>query len=220
MKKKSPPSIMSNMITTSQFKPVDEISQLIEHFLPHSYSFSIKKDEIIHYINEKERECFLIHQGVISLHRLGDGLLLSSEQAPFIFGLSNQHSSNNALFLRSEEPCLVSRLSLQKVIDIISEHNLWKSQAKFLAFITSRWYDHSARTCKMSSYDIIRLLLIELMNEPEAFRLSITAANYIKNRCFLSRSGIMRILSELRAGGYIKTERGILLGFNYLPLKY
>ncbi len=72
----------------------------------------------------------------------------------------------------------------------------------------------------MSSYEIIRFQLQELMNESERIRTSITAANYIKSRTYLSRSGIMRIIAELREAGYIELNRGILVAIKHLPLKY
>ncbi|WP_449549072.1 helix-turn-helix domain-containing protein [Lelliottia amnigena] len=43
--------------------------------------------------------------------------------------------------------------------------------------------------------------------------------NYIQNRCLLSRSGIMSVLSSLRAGGHIELENGKLVKINYLPDK-
>ena len=55
------------------------------------------------------------------------------------------------------------------------------------------------------------------MQEPDAIRLNTTAAAYIKSRTYLSRSGIMRILSELRTGKYITMERGVLLDIHHLP---
>ena len=65
-----------------------------------------------------------------------------------------------------------------------------------------------------------RKRLVELMQEPEAIRQNITAAAYIKSRTYLSRSGIMRILAELRTGKYITMERGVLVEIHHLPRKY
>ncbi|SQI91360.1 cyclic nucleotide-binding domain-containing protein [Klebsiella oxytoca] len=59
------------------------------------------------------------------------------------------------------------------------------------------------------------------MQESAEIRQSITAANYIQSRTFLSRSSIMKILAELKKGSYITTERGILLQIKQgIPLKY
>lgn len=73
---------------------------------------------------------------------------------------------------------------------------------------------------QLSSYEIIRLQLLELMQEPERLRLNVTAANYIQNRTYLSRSGIMRILSQLRDAQCITLQRGVLLEVHSLPPKF
>ncbi|MEH9277909.1 helix-turn-helix domain-containing protein, partial [Klebsiella quasipneumoniae] len=69
-----------------------------------------------------------------------------------------------------------------------------------------------------ASYRVVRTKSY-LFNKA-AIRQQITAAAYIKSRTYLSRSGIMRILAELRTGNYITMERGILLDINHLPRKY
>ena len=58
------------------------------------------------------------------------------------------------------------------------------------------------------------------MQEPEAIRKNTTAAAYIKSRTYLSRSGVIRILAELRTGKYITMERGVLIDIHHLPRKY
>ncbi len=57
------------------------------------------------------------------------------------------------------------------------------------------------------------------MLEPSRIRKSMTAAGYIMDKTLLSRSGIMRILKQLREAKYIILERGILVGINHLPTK-
>ena len=58
------------------------------------------------------------------------------------------------------------------------------------------------------------------MSEDARLRNSITAENYIRDKTNLSRSGIMRILSELKEGGYIEINRGILMMVHQLPEKF
>ena len=58
------------------------------------------------------------------------------------------------------------------------------------------------------------------MSENEKYRNNITAENYIRDKTNLSRSGIMRILSELKEGGYIEINRGILIKVHQLPEKF
>jgi hypothetical protein len=99
-------------------------------------------------------------------------------------------------------------VSLETFNQIVSQQDLWEHFAKLLIYTASRVYEHCAQISQMSAYDIIRFQLVELMQEPDAIRKNTTAAAYIKSRTYLSRSGIMRILAELRTGKYITMARG------------
>lgn len=147
-------------------------------------------------------------------------MVLNSEKASFILGVSNQLSQTEDLYLRINEDAQMSRMPLERFNLLIESFGLWESLCKVLIYTASRVYEHCTLISQMSSYEIIRFQLLELMNESERIRTSITAANYIKNRTYLSRSGIMRIIADLRDAGYIELNRGILLSIKHLPLKY
>ncbi|OUG65079.1 winged helix-turn-helix transcriptional regulator, partial [Klebsiella variicola] len=174
---------------------------------------------VVHYYKDDIRQCFLLLQGSVALHRRGDGIVLNSESAPFILGVSSQFSSEH-LYVRALETSEIARVPLDCFNHIVAHLDLWEHFSKLLIYTASRVYEHCAQISQMSAYDIIRFQLVELMQEPDAIRQKITAAAYIKSRTYLSRSGIMRILAELRTGKYITMERGILLDINHLPRKY
>ena len=67
---------------------------------------------------------------------------------------------------------------------------------------------------------MIRQQLIKLMEEDESYRSSVTAERYIREKTQLSRSGVMRILADLKTGGFIEMEEGRLIKINKLPAKY
>lgn len=124
------------------------------------------------------------------------------------------------MYVRALETSEIGMLALASFNQIIANDNLWEHFAGLLMYSASRVYEHCAMISQLSAYDIICTQLVELMQEPESIREHTTAANYIKSRTWLSRSGIMRILSELRTGGYITMQRGVLQEINHLPLKY
>ena len=72
---------------------------------------------------------------------------------------------------------------------------------------------------QLSAYEIIRSDLIELINELNVNENKITAVSNIMDHSFLSRSGIMRVLSKLKSDGYIHLSRGILTDIIDLPEK-
>ncbi|HAT1622037.1 TPA: cyclic nucleotide-binding protein [Raoultella planticola] len=202
-----------------KLKPFLHIETLNKHVLPAAERLVIGRGDVVHYYKEDIRQCFLLLHGSVALHRRGDGIVLNSESAPFILGVSSQFSSEH-LYVRALETSEIARVSLDCFNNIVDQQNLWEHFSKLLIYTASRVYEHCAQISQMSAYDIIRFQLVELMQEPDAIRQKITAAAYIKSRTYLSRSGIMRILAELRTGKYIIMERGVLLDINHLPRKY
>lgn len=211
----------SSCITSTQaVKPVTDIEKIIEQISPFSQIFKANKGEILRYYSGNKRTCYLLHEGSVTLNRRGDGMVLNSEKASFILGVSNQFTQSENLYLRVNENALMSRLPLERFNLLIESFGLWESLCKLLVYTASRVYEHCTLISQMSSYEIIRFQLQELMNESERIRSSITAANYIKSRTYLSRSGIMRILAELREADCIELNRGTLVAIKNLPLKY
>ncbi|NJQ21268.1 helix-turn-helix domain-containing protein [Pantoea sp. LS15] len=202
-----------------KLKPLRHIEKLIENMLPDAEKIILSKGEVVQYYRNDSRQCFLLTHGSVALHRRGDGIILNSESAPFILGVSSQFSSEH-LYVRALETSKMASVSLDCFNHVVARQNLWEHFSHLLIYTASRVYEHCAQISQMSAYDIIRFQLVELMQEPEAVRLNITAAAYIKSRTYLSRSGIMRILAELRTGKYITMERGVLIDIRHLPRKY
>lgn len=202
-----------------KLKPLRHIEKLIENMLPDAEKIILSKGEVVQYYRNDSRQCFLLTHGSVALHRRGDGIILNSESAPFILGVSSQFSSEH-LYVRALETSEMASVSLDCFNQVVARQNLWEHFSHLLIYTASRVYEHCAQISQMSAYDIIRFQLVELMQEPEAVRLNITAAAYIKSRTYLSRSGIMRILAELRTGKYITMERGVLIDIRHLPRKY
>lgn len=202
-----------------KLKPLRHIEKLIENMLPDAEKIILSKGEVVQYYRNDSRQCFLLTHGSVALHRRGDGIILNSESAPFILGVSSQFSSEH-LYVRALETSEMASVSLDCFNQVVARQNLWEHFSHLLIYTASRVYEHCAQISQMSAYDIIRFQLVELMQEPEVVRLNITAAAYIKSRTYLSRSGIMRILAELRTGKYITMERGVLIDIRHLPRKY
>ena len=188
-------AIESSMYKALPLKPIEHVEKLIAHLKPHANTRETKCRQIINNENNRPHQCYLLLKGTIGVFRARDGFMLNSEVAPFI--------------------------PLEKVNDVIANENLWESLAKVLIYTAGRVYDHCTRISAPTSYDIIRAQLYELMRESNEFRQNITAANYIQSRTFLSRSSVMKILADLKKGGYIVTDRGVLKQIQQnIPLKY
>ncbi|ENE1421905.1 helix-turn-helix domain-containing protein [Salmonella enterica] len=200
-----------------KFKPVGHIEQIIHKVSPFAETFIATKGEVLRYNVANQHHCYLLHSGSITLNRRGDGMVLNREQAPFILGVSNQYSTAGNLYVKVVENAQLSRLSVERFNLLTESYNLWQSLCFLLVYNASRVYEHSTVISQMSSYEVIRFQLNELKNEPDEIRLTTTAASYILNRTYLSRSWVMRILSVLKNEGYITLRRGILMKIGPLP---
>lgn len=207
-------------LTILNKKPIADIEMLIARLNSGSNKMETKPRQIINYMDSNERKCFILHKGSVSLYRSIDGMVLNTESAPFVFGMSTQLTNPDYLHIRTHDESEVSWIPLDVANQIIAQENLWKNLSALLIYTVTRVYDHCTKISSLSSYDIIRYQLYELMSETQEIRTSVSIANYIQSRTFLSRSSIMKILAQLKTGGYITTERGCLLGINNIPLKY
>ncbi|MNE13367.1 putative DNA-binding transcriptional regulator [compost metagenome] len=153
------------------------------------------------------------------INRRDDGITLNTESAPFVFGFTLNSKLHPRLCIRPSPDAVLRRLSLESAMHIVEEESLWEPLTQLLIFISARLFRHCTRLSQSGMYETVRSLLIELINESPKIRYAESTYNYIQNRCLLSRSGIMSILSSLRTGGHIELENGKLVKINYLPDK-
>jgi hypothetical protein len=139
-----------------------------------------------------------IVKGSVALHRRGDGIVLNSESAPFVLGVSSQHT-NGHMYVRALETSEIRPLALESFNQIIANDNLWEHFSKLLIYTASRVYEHCAQISQMSAYDIIRTSLLSLCRNPSHTG-KYDGGSLHQKPTYLSRSGIMRILSELAPG--------------------
>ncbi|EPM0023515.1 helix-turn-helix domain-containing protein [Citrobacter farmeri] len=203
-----------------QSKPVQDIQRLIATFEPHSRVLPPQADHSLNMAEFAKRKCVLLHTGYASLCRQSDGLVLNTESAPFVFGFSDLYQTTQNLTVYPGPMTKLSTLPLIQAWKIVEREEQWESLAKLLMHISTRLYGHCVRTSHTASYETIRALLLELNDEPEALRQTTPVLQYIQSRCFLSRSGILHILSQLRIGNYITINNGRLIKMGSLPIKF
>ena len=164
--------------------------------------------------------CYLILEGTIAIYRRSDDMMLSTARSPALFGLANLTDIYFNDYIKTVSPCLIGILSTEKVSEIIKEKALWGLLSKQLMFVYSRLYNNVMPQGAPTAYEMIRQQLVKLMEEDEAYRLGVTAERYIREKTQLSRSGVMRILADLKTGGFIEIDEGRLIKINKLPAKY
>ncbi|WP_097305453.1 helix-turn-helix domain-containing protein [Pseudomonas chlororaphis] len=199
-------------------KPVDDIEQLITHFL--QCAQPVPTHQALTF-NPYTPQIYLLTEGVVHLHRQSDHLLLSSIYARHVIGLAELLHPVGKTYLRREPECKISAVSRETVLSILNESPvLWSSVSRLLAYHLHFSSLRDLHLINHHAYDAVRGKLIELMSAPIAIRRRLSALRYIQERTTLSRSMILKLLSELRMGGYIEMKRGCLTSISILPLHY
>ncbi|MCL6720421.1 hypothetical protein M8R21_32270 [Klebsiella sp. T2.Ur] len=96
--------------STTELKPVTRIQRIIDIVAPYAEDFSVSKGEVLRYSYNNKRVCYLLHEGHTTLYRRGDGMVLNSEQAPFIMGVSNMKARQEHLYGRATSDVKLSRI--------------------------------------------------------------------------------------------------------------
>lgn len=201
-------------------KPEYHIKKLIDAI---SQPDNIKKGRIrqitpINYHGEKI--CFILHEGSVGIYRGRDQLLISHAHAPILLGMNFLAEANVDFILQARTPIRYEVIPVSHVKEIIERENLWEDAAYYYMFTIKRLMSAHNNSAGLSTYELIRLNLAALMDEDDSIRLSVSASDYIQEKTNLSRSRVMKILSDLKTGGYIDTHRGVLINIKSLPDKY
>lgn len=201
-------------------KPVGDIERLIACLQPVSLALGFHKGESIKLItamdkNQNEKKCavILLVKGEINLWSVVTGKrLVATAQAPAIFGLMGSSFRNDTYKLIPKPGSELYCLSRDIAIDRITQQALIREVLNYYSYMS----DYQSRTSNLlinrTSYEIVCALLQEINAIPYEKRIKISVINYILVRSKLARSGVAKILSDLRFGGYIEIQYGKLKG--------
>ncbi|EPY1555815.1 helix-turn-helix domain-containing protein [Klebsiella quasipneumoniae] len=199
-------------------KPLHAVESLLSAFRPVSTPFELAQSNYYHFpLAQSESGFILLEEGVASVCFAENQLVISTILAPAILGLIDNYGVFNGLpdkrhcSLFAETDLSGRWIAHQAAVNILNEKNLWQEMAHIL---TQRLMVLSMREQELlgvDSYQMVRILLMELAVYSETYRRQINVLRFIQRRTNLSRSRIMSILSELRKGGYIIIHRGVLM---------
>lgn len=194
------------------------MESLLSAFRPVSTPFELAQSNYYHFpLAQSESGFILLEAGVASVCFAENQLVISTILAPAILGLIDNYGVFNGLpdkrhcSLFAETDLSGRWIAHQAAVNILNEKNLWQEMAHIL---TQRLMVLSMRERELlgvDSYQMVRILLMELAVYSETYRRQINVLRFIQRRTNLSRSRIMSILSELRKGGYIIIHRGVLM---------
>lgn len=199
------------------------VSEIEEFFNSLKSTLKIKKGKPGQRFSLEEkgnRLCFILFEGVGLVKRVHDSMVLSTIYGRSIIGLQDIYHQKSELQISATSEIEYSLVAVEDFFKLAEDNHLWKNLCYMLMLTVTRFNDYQKETVGISNYELICNLLNSLSNETFEIRATTTALEYIKSRSILSRSGIMKTLSCLKAGGYIKTNKGLLVKINMLPKRF
>lgn len=194
--------------------------ELVEKLTPFVTFITAPPDTRFYLYINGHSYCYLVRSGICKVYHRNDELLLGTLLVPGIIGISAILPVEAGLFIQTHSTSEIATISTVQVRQLIADNNLWKLLASHVSRVTTRLYTINTYFNVSSAYEITRIQLLELMSEPPEYKNNVSAAHYVQQKTSLSRSSIMKILAQLKKGGYIRIENGILMEIYHLPLKY
>lgn len=159
--------------------------------------------------------CYLVSSGSVEAHRDIDDLIIVTVQAPSVLGLGI-----HGVYLLTTSTCQIASLPLEDAMKHITTQDLWETVSRHMMILTGKLYSYSRQLSAPTVYEIICNQLVELMGESAPLRENIAVERYIREKAHVSRSSVMKILADLKTGGYITIKEGRLIEIHHLPPKY
>ncbi|MGE6981543.1 winged helix-turn-helix transcriptional regulator [Kluyvera intermedia] len=220
-------NVLHSFIFAQQAKPFAVVDALFSALLPFGQPFLLEAgDELLLNSAEHGNRIVLLESGVISYCRSDDRMQITSGFAPSILGLTDSYGITYDVparpehFLVAETACSGRAVLLEDFVRIVEECELWHDVARFLAYRLMVMCVRDRELVGVDSYLKVRALLIEIWAYPDDYRQSINVLNFVQRRTGISRSRTLKLLSELKKGGYINIENGRLISIWKLPAAY
>ncbi|WP_232776976.1 helix-turn-helix domain-containing protein [Rahnella sp. AA] len=194
-------------------KPVEAINKLIAIFRTESAPLEIKGEGSFIGLNQEEGESrvLLVLEGALNIYRIIDNLRFARASYPNIFGMQGSPFRNNLYQFKREKGSLIESLPYSLALELINDHRLFNEVLAFQTYLSDFQAYRTNLLISKSTYQIVCAFLFELEMMPPEERLRTSVFNYIQEHTHLARSGVMKILSDLRQGEYINIENGKLI---------
>jgi CRP-like cAMP-binding protein len=217
---------LHSYLFSQQAKPHAAIDALFSALLPFGKPFTVATGEEFLLHSEQVNRIVLLESGIFSFCRSDSRLHVLSAFAPSLVGLVDSYGVTYNVptrpehILIAETECRGRAVSLPDFIKVADECDLWHDVARILAYRLMVMNVRDRELVGVDSYLKVRALLIEIWAYADEYRQSINVLNFIQRRTGISRSRTMKLLSELRRGGYINIDGGRLLDVKKLPMAY
>ncbi|MCK7227249.1 helix-turn-helix domain-containing protein [Enterobacter asburiae] len=202
-----------NKSIMNPIRPEEATKRILAYFPPSKpFLMSVGQSLSPRKTTSSTRTYFLLEGMMICSLGSGEG----KQNVALVKGPSilNAVASENSLdyTLESVTPCMVDSVSVADFRRIISENNLWEDLFEILSLRTQMLVMRAVTAGLPTAYDVIRSYLI-YMDSETTYNLKdrYTIVKFMQTFTCISRSMILKILSELKVGKFIEVENGKLI---------
>lgn len=208
-------------------RPDSTVVLLHEKLIPHGKPFNLPADHT--YVlspNKIESALVLMTNGIYSYCHAESNLYIATGFSPGIIGLVDGYSLYYNIeerpqhYIVAETMCEGYLVPIENFLKCAEEFELWHDISRILAHRLMVMSAREGEIVGVNSYTTVRALLSELWMYPEDYRNQINVEKFIQRRSGLSRSQIMRVLSDLKKGDYLDIVMGKLINLGKLPHSY
>jgi hypothetical protein len=202
-------------------KPLAVIDKMIGHFEPDATPLLGRYGDDEIQLMDKNAQHYVIffREGCVDVWRNHDHLLVATAAGPAILGLQGSTFRYSTHTFRRHKSMDIQFLPLSSVLKIIRDNDLLEDVLTYQAYLNDHQTYRDFLMVNNSAYSIICMLLTELSLYPDCQDISVE--KFILARTRLARSGVLKILADLRFGGFIEMEKGKLIRLCFpFPNKY
>ncbi|HID8404841.1 TPA: helix-turn-helix domain-containing protein [Serratia marcescens] len=181
--------------------------------------FSVGKGHVFFSCENESGDVLFIHNGCIVLSCVEKNSIIKIFSQPVIIGI-REHDFIPMPLYKTLSSCNGYSICRKIFSNNVKKSGLCMSLVNYIgSYYDAVIYSYSSIHGK-NAYAMIKQCIIEIYNLPEKIREEINVASYIIKRTSLSRSGVMKIISDLCCGKYIEINKGKLKAISYLPRAY
>ncbi|WP_312951732.1 helix-turn-helix domain-containing protein [Superficieibacter sp.] len=218
---------LHSFIFARQGKPYASFDKIFSALIPYSVPISLAAGEVYQLgARKEESKIVLLLEGICSCCHKESQLHLGSMFAPSMLGMLDSYARTFNVsawpehYVIAETDCKGYSILLADFLELADRFELWHDVARILLHRLMIMSAREQELVGVDSYIKVKAQLIEVWAYPEAYRKRINILNFIQQRTGLSKSRIMKLLSELKKGGYIDIDAGKLTDLKKLPVAY
>lgn len=193
--------------------PADEINILLSFISQNEYT--LLTSETGEEIHIPSGDIFFLTQGAAEIRHAHGGSVIAVMDRAFPLGVMERYYSCNQLLYRAMTRCLIFCIKRSAWDGLIHSHKLEEQILTISSYAFFAMVRYASEVLSETTYRQIRRLLYLYDRKRELFISSgETVSSYIMARVSISKSQVMKILAELRKGGYISIDKGLLVSIN------